>query len=85
MGQRAEIKVSVTRLYYCPYDPFCNVGRYKHDSPDRKPNPGTLLRGRSDLELDLGSSIHIGDKLSDIRAGCAAGVGTQILLSSVAS
>ena len=41
-----------------------------------------LLRAQSDLDLDLASSILIGDKLSDIEAGCAAGVGTQILLSS---
>jgi D-glycero-D-manno-heptose 1,7-bisphosphate phosphatase len=82
MAQLAERKVSITRLYYCPYHPVFGVGRYKYDSPDRKPNPGMLLRAQSDLDLDLESSILIGDKLSDIQAGCAAGVGTQILLSS---
>jgi len=40
-----------------------------------------LIRAQSDLDLELGSSILIGDKLSDLQAGCAAGVGTQILLS----
>jgi D-glycero-D-manno-heptose 1,7-bisphosphate phosphatase len=81
MDQFADEKVRITRLYYCPYHPVFGVGRYKRDSPDRKPNPGMLLRAQSDLDLDLASSIFIGDKLSDIQAGYAAGVGTQILLS----
>jgi D-glycero-D-manno-heptose 1,7-bisphosphate phosphatase len=80
--QFAEKEVSLTRVYYCPYHPVFGVGRYKYDSPDRKPNPGMLLRAQIDLGLDLGSSILIGDKLSDIQAGCAAGVGMSILLSS---
>ena len=77
----AEQSVRITRLYYCPYHPLHGVGRYKYDSPDRKPNPGMLLRARADLNLDLVSSIFIGDKLSDIEAGSAAGVGTLILLT----
>ena len=84
MDQFAQKQVSIARLYYCPYHPALGVGQYKYDSPDRKPNPGMLLRAQSDLDLDLGSSILIGDKLSDIQAGCAAGVGTQILLTSEA-
>jgi D-glycero-D-manno-heptose 1,7-bisphosphate phosphatase len=82
MAQFKEKHVSITRLYYCPYHPVFGVGAYKCDSPDRKPNPGMLLRAEADLNLDLRSSILIGDKPSDIEAGCAAGVGTQILLSS---
>lgn len=82
MAQFKEKGVSITRLYYCPYHPVSGVGAYKCDSPDRKPNPGMLLRAQADLDLDLGASILIGDKLSDIEAGCTAGVGTQILLSS---
>lgn len=84
MAQFIENEVKVARLYYCPYHPVFGVGRYKFDSPDRKPNPGMLLRAQSDLNLDLGSSVLIGDKFSDIQAACAAGVGTQILLSAQA-
>lgn len=82
MGRFAEQNIAITRLYYCPYHPIFGVGKYKCDSPDRKPNPGMLLRAQSDLGLDLQASILIGDKLSDIQAGSAAGVGTQILLSA---
>jgi D-glycero-D-manno-heptose 1,7-bisphosphate phosphatase len=82
MTRFAEERVSIARLYYCPYHPVFGIGEYKRDSSDRKPNPGMLLQAQSDLNLDFGSSILIGDKPSDIEAGCAAGVGTQIFLTS---
>lgn len=71
----------ITRLYFCPYHPEFGVGKYKQDSPDRKPHPGMLLRAQAELDLDLSASIFIGDKLTDMQAGQAAGVGTKILLS----
>lgn len=81
-GEFKNRHVNIARTYYCPYHPVFGVGKYKVDSPDRKPNPGMLLRAHNDLNLDLASSILIGDKLSDIQAAAAARVGTQILLSS---
>jgi D-glycero-D-manno-heptose 1,7-bisphosphate phosphatase len=82
INQFIEQQVHFARIYYCPYHPVFGRGQYKYDSLDRKPNPGMLLRAQSDLDLDMSSSILIGDKLSDIQAGRAARVGTQILLSS---
>jgi len=75
-------KIRIARVYYCPYHPVFGLGKYKSESPDRKPNPGMLLRAQSDLNLDLRSSILIGDKPSDIQAGSAAGVGTRVFLTS---
>ena len=83
MTQRfAEQQIRITRVYYCPYHPVHAVGPYKRDSLDRKPAPGMLLRAKKELNVDLPSSILIGDKLSDIYAAQAAGVGTAILLRS---
>ena len=81
----AQHGVSIARVYYCPYHPVYGIGKYKYDSADRKPKPGMLLQARTDLNLDLTASILIGDKLSDIEAGTAAGVGTNILLCSSAA
>jgi D-glycero-D-manno-heptose 1,7-bisphosphate phosphatase len=78
----AEHRVRIARVYYCPYHPVHGIGRYQRDSPDRKPGPGMLLRARTDFGLDLTSSILVGDRLSDIDAAEAAGVGTSILLRS---
>ena len=78
----AEQQIRLARVYYCPYHPIDGVGRYKFDSPDRKPKPGMLIRARDDFNLDLTSSILIGDNPSDIHAAAAGGVGTKILLRS---
>jgi D-glycero-D-manno-heptose 1,7-bisphosphate phosphatase len=74
--------IRIAGVYYCPYHPIHGVGAYKCDSPDRKPKPGMLFRAQTDLNLDLASSVLIGDKMSDIEAASAAGVGTRILLWS---
>jgi D-glycero-D-manno-heptose 1,7-bisphosphate phosphatase len=78
-------QIRIERVYYCPYHPTHGVGRYRLDSSDRKPKPGMLLRARNDFNLDLTSSLLIGDQLSDISAAEAAGVGTKILLRSGAA
>ena len=81
----AEQQIHIARVYYCPYHPTHGVGGYKYDSLDRKPQPGMLLRAQADLDLDLTSSVLIGDQPSDIYAAKAAGVGTKILLRSGAA
>jgi len=40
----------------------------------RKPSPGMLLAAAKDLNIDLYRSILVGDRLTDIQAGAAAGL-----------
>jgi D-glycero-D-manno-heptose 1,7-bisphosphate phosphatase len=62
-------------IYACPYLPEAAVEAYSHpDHPDRKPNPGMLLRAIADLDLDPANSVMIGDKPSDVEAARRAGV-----------
>lgn len=72
--------VAVAAVYHCPYHPESGVGEYRVDSFDRKPNPGMILRAARDLDLDLASSMLVGDRVSDMQAAAAAGVGCRILL-----
>jgi len=51
-------------LYTCPHG---------GGHPDRKPNPGMLLRAAAEHDLDLSRSWMIGDSERDIQAGQAAG------------
>ncbi len=53
-------------IYVCPHAPedVCEC---------RKPRPGLLLRAASELNLDLGRSVIVGDSLTDAQAGLAAG------------
>jgi D-glycero-D-manno-heptose 1,7-bisphosphate phosphatase len=57
--------------YFCPHRP--DAGCHC-----RKPKPGMLLDAAADLGLDLPASVIIGDAMSDLLAGQAAG--TQAIL-----
>jgi D-glycero-D-manno-heptose 1,7-bisphosphate phosphatase len=82
LAEFSRRNVCITKVYYCPYHGVHGRGGYRRDSPDRKPGPGMLFRARSDFNLDLSSSVLIGDQFSDIEAGVAAGVGTSIWIST---
>nr|WP_279341508.1 HAD family hydrolase [Geothrix sp. SG200] len=43
------------------------------DHPDRKPNPGMLLKAAEEHDLDLTGSWMVGDKAIDLEAGRRAG------------
>jgi len=43
------------------------------DHPDRKPNPGMLMRAAEEYGLDLSRSWMVGDKAVDLEAGRRAG------------
>ncbi len=75
--------VQLDRTYFCPHHPEHGVGAYRHECPDRKPNPGMLLHASRDFSLDLARSVFIGDRCTDMAAGQAAGVGTLLLLEGV--
>lgn len=76
-----EENVLIDKVYFCPYHPKDGVGSYKQDSYDRKPHPGMILRARDEFGIDLGRSIIIGDKDSDMEAGRRARVGKLCLLA----
>lgn len=61
--------------YACPYHSDGTVAEYVHpDHPDRKPNPGMLLRAIAEHDIDPARSFMIGDKPSDMEAARRAGV-----------
>lgn len=67
-------------VYHCPFHEN-GLGEYRRASPDRKPEPGMILKAAAHHGLDLSRSILIGDKDSDIEAGERAGVGRNILVN----
>lgn len=65
----------IDRFYHCPYHEDGVVEAYRvANHPDRKPNPGMLLRAIADLDLDPKASFLIGDQSSDMTAAERAGV-----------
>jgi len=71
----------IDRVYFSPYHPTAGIGGYLKDDYNRKPKPGMILNAQKELDLDLRSSVLIGDKASDIQAGIAAGVGRNLLFA----
>jgi D-glycero-D-manno-heptose 1,7-bisphosphate phosphatase len=65
--------------YHCPHHPEHGVGAYRVACACRKPRPGMLLRAARDLGLDLRRSVLVGDKLTDLAAGRAAGCATVLV------
>jgi D-glycero-D-manno-heptose 1,7-bisphosphate phosphatase len=74
--------VALAGIYHSPYHPTEGIGAYRRDSDLRKPRPGMLLRAAADLGLDLAASWCVGDQMTDVEAGRAAGVGTLVRLDS---
>ena len=65
----------IDAFYHCPYHPNAVVAELKaQEHPDRKPNPGMILRAAADLNIDLANSVLIGDRETDLAAANAAGV-----------
>ncbi|HEX4183021.1 MAG TPA: HAD family hydrolase [Caulobacteraceae bacterium] len=65
----------IDAYYYCPFHPEATVEAYRHtDHPDRKPNPGMLLRALADFGITPEHAFLIGDRRSDLQAAEAAGV-----------
>ena len=70
-------------VYHSPYHPEHGVGEFRREHEDRKPGSGMLLRAARDLNLDLGQSVLIGDRCSDIAAANAAGLRQAFLLAGM--
>jgi D,D-heptose 1,7-bisphosphate phosphatase len=73
----------VDAIYICPHHPDKGFPgerpEYKIDCTCRKPEPGMLLQAAADYHIDLRQSHMIGDKMSDIQAGAAAGCTSHLV------
>lgn len=78
--QLAASGVSLDAVEYCPHLPDAPVERYRLDCDCRKPKPGMLKRAILALDIEASASFLVGDRLSDIEAGRAAGIGRCFLV-----
>lgn len=63
----------IDAYYICPHHPDHGPDGRGGECLCRKPLPGMLLAAAADLSVDLSRSFMIGDKISDVEAGLAAG------------
>lgn len=75
MAQVAALHgAKITAVRYCPHAPEAGC-------TCRKPQPGMLLHLAAQMGIDLQSTYVIGDALTDLQAGAAAGCRTVLVRS----
>jgi D-glycero-D-manno-heptose 1,7-bisphosphate phosphatase len=75
LRQLAADGARIDRIYFAPHHEDAAEPRYRvADHPDRKPNPGMLLKALADFGVAPGDAIMVGDKESDMEAARRAGV-----------
>ena len=82
------LRASAARIdafHFCPHHPEADVLEFRADCDCRKPRPGMLRRAAAELGLDLVASWMIGDRVSDLEAGAAAGCRTVLVRTGVGS
>ena len=71
--------IAITAFYSCPFHADAVVDRYRvADHPDRKPNPGMILRAMADWSIPPEKAMIVGDKDRDIEAGRRAGIAGRL-------
>jgi D-glycero-D-manno-heptose 1,7-bisphosphate phosphatase len=75
----ARHDIKFARFYYCFHHPEGIMAGYSYPCGCRKPSPHFLLKARADYDVDLGRSWMVGDRLSDIQCGHAAGTKTILI------
>jgi D-glycero-D-manno-heptose 1,7-bisphosphate phosphatase len=68
------------KYYFCPHHPDGIIHKYSFLCPCRKPQPGMLLKAAKECIIDLSKSWFIGDRMSDMLAGIAAGLKNIVLV-----
>ena len=76
-----KMECYIDDIFFCPFHKDGLITKYTKESNLRKPLPGMFNLASKKFNIDLNNSILIGDNETDILAGNAAGVKTNILLN----
>lgn len=77
-----EAGVEPTMVLACPHHREAGEPYQHPRHPMRKPEPGMLLRAAEKLGVDRAASRMIGDRMDDMRAAAAAGLGGGVLIET---
>ena len=71
----AHVGAHVDAFYFAPHHVNAVIEQFRIDNhPDRKPNPGMILRALRDFEVSPNDALLIGDRDTDVIAAERAGV-----------
>ena len=74
--------IDIIDVFHCPHHIDGVVEGYAINCNCRKPKPGMLYEAKKKFDIDMDSSILIGDKMSDIEAARNSGVGMSVLIKT---
>lgn len=66
-------------VYFCPHHPNADLLEYRKNCECRKPQPGLLIQAAHEHQVNLETSFMVGDRITDIIAGCRAGCQTILV------
>lgn len=75
----AEQGAALDGRYYCLHHPKAVLPEYRRVCDCRKPSPGLIVRAAQEWGIDLETSYMLGDGITDVAAGEAAGVITLFI------
>jgi D-glycero-D-manno-heptose 1,7-bisphosphate phosphatase len=70
---------NIDDVFYCLHHPQASNPQYLANCNCRKPEPGLLLQAAAKWDIDLAASFMVGDGLTDVLAGRAAGAHTILV------
>lgn len=74
----------IDAFYACPFHADGVVPEYTHPNhPERKPNPGMILKAQKTWPINMQSSFILGDKQGDVDAGLASGIDGHLYDGSI--
>ncbi len=78
VSQFANKNAVIDDVLFCPHHPQAKLEQYRQVCECRKPMPGMLTTAAAKHDINLASSMMVGDKLSDIEAAINAGLGDVV-------
>jgi D-glycero-D-manno-heptose 1,7-bisphosphate phosphatase len=81
---RASVKAGgawLDGIYFCPHHPSAGEPPYRRECDCRKPRPGLVERAAADLDVDLGRSWVVGDRLGDMELAWRVGARSVLVKS----
>ena len=72
-------------IFFSPYHIEGTIGKYKIESPERKPEIGMILKAKEKYDIDISKSFFIGDSYTDMKCAENSNMKKIIVLTGYGS
>ena len=78
--KRSASLTKIDAVYSCFHHPKAENTELRNNCMCRKPSPEMILQASRNFHIDLGRSLFIGDRITDMQSASLAGIGHTFLL-----